>query len=227
VHCVVDTAAALSTGNFHFVAAVAKRYPHCIAKLFIPKDYNPIVLSGIIQRRGESVTTELTVGFQFHIPYLTKEGDPTSILIATGPHVTINMIVRLPFIQATRAIINLSDNVAELRALDAPPFPLEFRHATVHVPVMEGGDEQPVHFTNAAADVILEINALERYFAGACVANVTATIKDDGCSARSVCFRSSPPVTPKSALTIKKHGFVDNPMDHYGNMDMGINVEME
>ncbi len=92
---------------------------------------------------------------------------------------------------------------------------------------MEGGDEQPVHLTNAAADVILEINALKRYFAEDCVANATATIKDDGCSARSVCFGSSPPVTPKSALTIKKRGFVDDPMDHYGDMDMGINVEME
>jgi hypothetical protein len=54
--CVVDTAAALSTDNFHFVAAVAKHYPHCIVKLFVPKDYNPIVLSGIVQRRGKSVT---------------------------------------------------------------------------------------------------------------------------------------------------------------------------
>ncbi len=79
---------------------------------------------------------------------------------------------------------------------------------------------------NAAADVILEINALERYFAEARVANVTATIIDDGCSARSVRFGSSPPVMPKSASTIKKRGFVDDPMDHYGNMDMGINVEM-
>jgi hypothetical protein len=50
VHCVMDTAVALSTGNFHFVAAVAKRYPHCLAKLYVPRDYNPIVLSGIIQR---------------------------------------------------------------------------------------------------------------------------------------------------------------------------------
>jgi hypothetical protein len=227
VHCVVATAAALSTGNFHFVAAVAKRYPHCIVKLFVPKDYNPIMLSGIVQRGGESVTTKLMVGFQFHLPYLTKESDPTSILIVTGPHVTVNMIVGLPFIQATRCIIDLLDNVMELLALDAPPFPLKFRHATVHVPVMEGGDEQPVYLTNAAADMILEINALERYFAEACVANATATIKDDGCSARSVRFESSPPVTPKSALTIKKCGFVDNPMDHYSNTDMGINVEME
>ncbi len=169
----------------------------------------------------------MTVGFQFHLPYLTKEGDPTSILIATGPHVTVNIIVGLPFIQATCAIIDLLDNVAELRALEAPPFPLEFRRATVHVPVMEGGDEQPIHLTNAAADVISEINALKRYFAEDRAANATATIKDDGCSARSVRFGSSPLVTPKSALTIKKCEFVDNPMDHYGNMDMGINVEME
>ncbi len=84
------------------------------------------------------MTTKLTVGFQFHLLYLTKEGDPTSILIATGPHVTVNMIVGLPFIQATRAIIDLLDNVTELRALDAPPFPLKFCRATVHVAVMGG-----------------------------------------------------------------------------------------
>ncbi len=81
--------------------------------------------------------------------------------------------------------------------------------------------------TNAATDVISEINTLERYFAEACIANATATIKDDGCSARSARFGSSPPVTLTSALTIKKRGLVDDLMDHYGNMEMGINVEME
>ena len=48
LHCVVDTAAALTTGNFHFVAALAKKYPHCVAKLYAPEDHNPIVLSVII-----------------------------------------------------------------------------------------------------------------------------------------------------------------------------------
>ncbi len=33
LHCAVDMAAALTTDNFHFVAALAKKYPHCIAKL--------------------------------------------------------------------------------------------------------------------------------------------------------------------------------------------------
>ncbi len=139
IHCVVDTAAELSTGNFHFVAAVAKQYPHCVAKLFVPKDYNPVVLSGIVQRGGESITTELRVGFQFHLPYLTKEGNNTSILIATGPHVTVNTIIGLPFIQATRAVIDLADNVAELRALDAPLFLLKYRCATVHAPIVDEG----------------------------------------------------------------------------------------
>ena len=67
---------------------------------------------------------------------------------------TIKLIVGLPFIQATCATINLLGNVAELRALNALSFPLEFRYAMVHVPVMEGGDKQPVHLTNAAAGVI-------------------------------------------------------------------------
>jgi hypothetical protein len=175
---VVDTAAALSTGNFHFVAAVAKQYPHCVAKLFVPKDYNPIVLSGIIQHGGESITTELTVGFQFHLHYLTKDGNTTSILIATGPHVTVNMIIGLPFIQATCAVINLADNVAELCALDAPPFPLKYHLATVHVPIVDEGNEHPVHMTGAYDNLIAEINALERHFTSANLVQVKSNVVD-------------------------------------------------
>ena len=91
-----------------------------------------------------------------------------SILIATGPHVTVNMIVGLPFIQATGAVIDLSDNVAKLRALNAPPFPFEYRCARVHVPATIGeGNEHPVHMTGAYDDLITEINALEQFFASA------------------------------------------------------------
>ncbi len=154
LRCVVDTAAALMTGNFHFFMAVAKRYTHCVAKIFVPEDYNPIVLSGIVQQGGESVTTELTVGFQFHLPYLTKDGSPTSIVIATGSHVTVNTIVGFPFIQATRAIINLSDNIANLRTIDAPPFLIEYRCTMVHVPVIKEGADCPVHLTATKAALI-------------------------------------------------------------------------
>ena len=189
------------------------------------------MLSGIVQRGGESITTKLTVGFQFHLPYLTKDGDTTSILIATGPHVTVNTIVGLPFIQATRAVIDLSENVVELRAFDAPPFPLEYRHATVHVPVIEEGSEHPVHMAGAYDTLINEINALEKHFISATV--IHATDEEDGSRSQHVTFGASPPrptnivtTTPQSALAhttnAGKRWYVPDPMETYMEPDIGV-----
>jgi hypothetical protein len=55
LRCVVDTVAALTTGNFHFVAAVAMRYPHCVAKIFMPEDYNPIILYLVLSSKVVSL----------------------------------------------------------------------------------------------------------------------------------------------------------------------------
>ena len=106
--CVVDTCTALTTGNFHFFAAVAKRYLYCLAKLLPPKDYAPIVLSGIVQAKDAAVTMELKAGFQFHLPYCTSGGDSLSLLIATGPNVSVNTSIGFPFIKATGMIWTLS-----------------------------------------------------------------------------------------------------------------------
>jgi hypothetical protein len=70
IRCVVDTAAALSTGNLHVFATLSKAYPHTVAAIHRKTDYTPITLSDIVQQGGKSVTTELTVGFQFYLPYL-------------------------------------------------------------------------------------------------------------------------------------------------------------
>ncbi len=75
IRCAVNLCAALTTGNFHFFALVAKRFPHCVAKIYTPKDYAPIVLSGILQSNEESVMTKLEVGLLFHLPYRTREGN--------------------------------------------------------------------------------------------------------------------------------------------------------
>jgi hypothetical protein len=171
------------------------------------------------------------VGFQFHLPYLTKDGDTTSILIATGPHVTVNTIVGLPFIQATRGVIDLNDNVVELRAFDAPPFPLEYRRATVHVPVTEEGSEHPVHMAGAYDALINEIKALEQYFTGANV--IHATDEENGRRSRQVTFGASPSrptnittTTLQSALAhatnMGKRGYVPNPMETYSEPDIGV-----
>jgi hypothetical protein len=160
--CVIDTAAALTTGNFHFFAQIAKAYPHTVAAIYSHAGYSPIVLSGIVQQNGESVTTDLTVAFQFHMPYLTREGTPSTLLVATGPHVTVNAILGLPFIQQTRMIIDAADQVAELRSLDAPPFPIDFRRAQCGVPTISA-PKDPVnesHFT----DIIREITNIESLY---------------------------------------------------------------
>ena len=52
------------------------------------------MLSGIVivQTGEESITAELQVAFQYHLPYENCEGENTTFLVATGTHVTANTI---------------------------------------------------------------------------------------------------------------------------------------
>ena len=112
-----------------FFATLAKQFPHTVKKIYVPSDYAPIVLSGIVQRNDKLVTMELSVGFEFHMPYPTKEGHSTSLLMATGPQVTVNLIIGLPF-------INMSDALVEMKALDCPAFEIDFCRAENNVPAL-------------------------------------------------------------------------------------------
>jgi hypothetical protein len=165
IRCVIDTAAALTTGNFHFFAQIAKAFPHTVSAIYSNTDYSPIILSGIVQQDGASVSTDLNVAFQFTMPYLTCEGHATSLLVATGPNVTVNTILGLPFIQQTRMTIDASDHVADLRALDTPPFPIDFRRAMCTIPAVPADVTQGPASSNTAR-VLQEITRLEAFFAG-------------------------------------------------------------
>jgi hypothetical protein len=160
--CIVDTAAALNTGNLHYYAAIAKAFPHTVAAIFSAADHNPIVLSSIVQQGGASITTNLTVAFQFHMPYFTRKGHPTTLLVACGPNIMVNTILGLPFIQATRMVLDASDQVAELRALDTPPFALDFRRAMCTLPPVSGfpDDGTATHY----ADIIKEVNRIKAMY---------------------------------------------------------------
>ena len=166
IRCVIDTATALSTGNFHFWAAIAKRFPHCVAKIYVPEDYSPIILSGIVQRSApdDIVTTDLTVAFEFHMPYVTRDGHPTSLIIATGPNVTVNSILGIPFLQATGMVIDLNDSVAAMTALDCPPFQLDFRRPQNTIPTPDFS-QSTVRMCGLFRSIIDEIERLESHFA--------------------------------------------------------------
>jgi hypothetical protein len=109
IRCVVDTATALCTGNYHFFSAIVKWFPQFVEKIFLPEDYSPIIFSGIVQDNPNPITTDLPVAFQFHLPYLTKDGSATSFVVATGPQVSVNRVLGLSLIKATFTIIDFID----------------------------------------------------------------------------------------------------------------------
>ena len=124
--CAVDLCVALTRGNFHFFASLVKQFPHIVAKIFAPQDYAAIILFGIVQSNQEAVTTNLEVSSHFHLPYKTKEGDDSSLMIAAGPNFSLNTIIGLPFMQGTGMILDIVDNLVECKHLDCPLFSIEF-----------------------------------------------------------------------------------------------------
>ena len=162
--CVVDTAATLNTGNLHYYAVITKAFPHTVAAIFSTADHNPIILSGIVQQGGASVTTDLTVAFQFRMPYLTREGHPTTLLVACGPNVMVNTILGVPFIQGTRMVLDASDQVAKLHALDTPPFALNFCRAMCTGPPISDPPDKGI--AARYASIINEDHRIEAMYLG-------------------------------------------------------------
>jgi hypothetical protein len=94
--------------------------------MFLPEDYSPIILSGIVQDNLTAITTNLPMAFQFHLPYLTKDGSTTSFAVATRPQVSVNMDFCLLLITATGMIINFINNVIDAKHLNCPLSLLSF-----------------------------------------------------------------------------------------------------
>ena len=90
------------------------------------ENYEGIGVSGIVGGNKQHCSAELTVAFQFYLPYKTKTGEDVSLIIGTGPNVSANL-VGLPFIKASGAVFDPSDNVIECKNLDTEPFPVTQR----------------------------------------------------------------------------------------------------
>jgi hypothetical protein len=128
--CTFNSCAALTAGNFHFFALVAKHFPHCVAKIFTPNNCTPIVHSGIVQSNAESMMTKLEVGFLSHLLYKKIDGDSASLMVATGPKVLINTIIGLLFMKVTGMILDLINKIVECTYLDCLPFSVDFQCAS-------------------------------------------------------------------------------------------------
>jgi hypothetical protein len=70
--------------------------------IYLPDNYAAIILLGIVTSPTETpITTKLSLGFKIHLPYVTKDGNETSLLVAAGPDIAVDLILGLPFIKAT------------------------------------------------------------------------------------------------------------------------------
>ncbi len=146
--------------------AVVRQYPHILKAIYLPEDYASIVLSGIVivtSFNAAPITTELSDGFEVHLPYLTKDGNETSLLVAAGPNVAVNLILGIPFIKATGMIADFADNVCQAKHLLCNPFPINFRRATKSIPAI-GGRDSASHPTKFQ-EVHQALGMLRAYFA--------------------------------------------------------------
>ncbi len=157
LHCVFNSGAALNTANYHFMEAVIRQYPHIVKQIYLPDVFAAIVLSGIVSSEADGpITTELSMGFKLHLPYHTKDGSNTSLLVTAGPDVAVNVILGLPFIKATGMIADIVDNICEAKHLCCPPFPINFKHAPKSIPAfMDTGACTFVHANNRKVTHIL------------------------------------------------------------------------
>ncbi|KAL3786998.1 hypothetical protein HJC23_005509 [Cyclotella cryptica] len=131
----VDTAASLNMGNFFFWSKLAQAFPHCIKAVYTAENVAPITLTGIVKAdtEGTKTTTQLPVAFELHLPYKTLDGAPPSVIFGCGPDVSVNAILGLPFIKATKMDICVSDATAECKALDCAPFSIKQKRARVDI----------------------------------------------------------------------------------------------
>jgi hypothetical protein len=163
--CVFDLGAALSTANFHFMEAVIWQFPYIPKKIYLPEDYAAIVLSGIVNTTDLApVTMELTVGFDIHLPYITKDGNTTSLLVATGPDVAVNIVLGLPFITAMGMVANFADNICEAKNLLCKPFPINFKCATKSIPVFQSSADCSQCLRRDVTSILQVLGMLRSYY---------------------------------------------------------------
>ena len=168
--CLVDTAAGLSTGSLSFLSNLARQYPHIVAKIYAPEDYTAITLSGIVSKDSVSYTTDLNVGFEFHLPFHNREGDSIKIFFAAGLDVTINSVIGLPFIKAVGGIVDTVNDLFEMRHLDCAPLKM-FYHRTRST--FTPPPNCPPPSGDHAVNVIKEVDAIEAYLANPPLGSLT------------------------------------------------------
>jgi hypothetical protein len=126
-----DTCAACNVGYSGHHLPIAEKYPELVKSLtFAESKYTPLRLSGIVQGKSKAESkpsASLPIVIEYWMPFLTKEGQKTTLKIALGDNVSVNTIIGIPMIRPAKLSFDLIDNVVEPGILDTEPFAVTYR----------------------------------------------------------------------------------------------------
>jgi hypothetical protein len=118
--------------------AIAKAYPQLVKSITLAADrYAPILLSGVVsdEEEQQNFSTALPCVVEFHMPYMTNAGSPTSLKIACGKQVGVNaLVIGMSFMTAAKLVVDLDDNVIESKLLSCDPFPIIYKRPQRSMP---------------------------------------------------------------------------------------------
>jgi hypothetical protein len=129
ISVIVDSGSCLCTANSDYIMAIAKAYPQLVKSITLAADrYAPILLSGVVsdEKEQHNFSTALPCVVEFHMPYMTNAGSPTSLKIACGKQVGVNALIGMSFMTAAK-LVDLEDNVIESKLLSCDPFPIIYK----------------------------------------------------------------------------------------------------
>ena len=105
---IMDSGAALCTGNRVFFTALGKAFPHIIESIIIAKTdrFAPICLSGIVKEDEKDATTDkLPVLYTLHMHYNLRLGGPVQFQVACVKYVSVRFLIGNTFLKRTVATL--------------------------------------------------------------------------------------------------------------------------
>jgi hypothetical protein len=134
---IVDSGSCLCTANSDYIMAIAKAYPQLVKSITLATDrYAPILPSGIVSDEEEqhNFSTSLPCVVEFHMPYMTNAGSPTSLKVACSKQVGVNALIGMSFMTAAKLVVDLNDNIIKSKLLSCDPFPIIYKRPQRSMP---------------------------------------------------------------------------------------------
>ena len=141
--CLVDTCAAMNTGNLLVHKWIMSQHPHLVVEYSQHDDtipFEPLQLRCALEQDGSTIATEnsnlndcLTAVVRYRTKYTFTNGQPVTIAFGLGAHVAVNSIIGLPTLRQWKADIQLSSSCLLAKELNIE-FPLEFAQAVHGIP---------------------------------------------------------------------------------------------